>query len=196
MSFVIQRVAVIGAGTMGGALAAHFANAGLAVTLLDIVPSTLNDEETRRQLSLDHPAVRNRNVNAGLAALKATLWVLTAGAFAALATAILLAAPTPFAALAFAGVCLCLVLLNHLLPHLAWRAFAWIPSSAAATLAQAVYWRRRPFRDMARGFTSWLISRQERAGRRVAEGVSLIDGQTASDEIAPRRGRPSRGTTH
>ena len=34
----IQRVAVIGAGVMGAGIAAHIANAGLSVWLLDIVP--------------------------------------------------------------------------------------------------------------------------------------------------------------
>lgn len=38
MSETITRVAVLGAGTMGAAIAAHCANAGLAVTLLDIAP--------------------------------------------------------------------------------------------------------------------------------------------------------------
>ena len=36
MTYTIQRVAVIGAGTMGGGIAAHFANAGYLVDLLDI----------------------------------------------------------------------------------------------------------------------------------------------------------------
>ena len=34
----IQKVAVLGAGVMGAAIAAHVANAGLPVVLLDIVP--------------------------------------------------------------------------------------------------------------------------------------------------------------
>ena len=33
----IQRVAVLGAGTMGSRIAAHFANAGIPALLLDIV---------------------------------------------------------------------------------------------------------------------------------------------------------------
>lgn len=71
----------------------------------------------------------------GLAALRATLWVLAAGAFAAIATAILLAAPTPLAALAFAALSLCLALLNARLPHAAWRAFACIGALFAAANA-------------------------------------------------------------
>ena len=34
----IRKVAVLGAGTMGSRIAAHIANAGLPVILLDIVP--------------------------------------------------------------------------------------------------------------------------------------------------------------
>jgi 3-hydroxyacyl-CoA dehydrogenase len=39
----IQRVAVIGAGVMGAGIAAHIANAGLSVWLLDIVPEGANN---------------------------------------------------------------------------------------------------------------------------------------------------------
>ena len=38
MSHRIGKVAVLGAGTMGAAIAAHCANAGLEVDLLDIAP--------------------------------------------------------------------------------------------------------------------------------------------------------------
>jgi 3-hydroxyacyl-CoA dehydrogenase len=61
----VRRVAVLGAGTMGAAIAAHAANAGLEVDLLDIAPTELTDEERERGLDLDHPAVRNRIVRAG-----------------------------------------------------------------------------------------------------------------------------------
>lgn len=69
MSYTIRRVAVIGSGTMGGALAAHFANAGLDVSLLDIVPNQLTAEEEKKKLSLEDPVVRNRIVNAGMQAV-------------------------------------------------------------------------------------------------------------------------------
>lgn len=69
MSLAIKRVVVVGSGTMGGALAAHFANAGLVVSLLDIAPTQLNTDEAKKNLALDHPAVRNRVVNAGLQAV-------------------------------------------------------------------------------------------------------------------------------
>jgi 3-hydroxyacyl-CoA dehydrogenase len=62
----IKSVAVIGAGTMGAGIAAHVANAGLPVILLDIVPTELTPDETAKGLTLDHPTVRNRIVNAGL----------------------------------------------------------------------------------------------------------------------------------
>lgn len=65
MTYHIHNVAVIGAGTMGAAIAAHCANAGLKVLLLDIPPAELTAEEAARGLSLDAPAVRNRIVQAG-----------------------------------------------------------------------------------------------------------------------------------
>ena len=77
MSYVIRRVAIIGSGTMGGALAALYANAGADVSLLDIVPTTLTADEEKKKLSLDHPAVRNRIVNAGM---QAGLEIQTRGA--------------------------------------------------------------------------------------------------------------------
>jgi 3-hydroxyacyl-CoA dehydrogenase len=66
----IEKVAVIGAGTMGARIAAHLANAGIPCYLLDIVPSTLTDEEKRKNLTLRNPSVRNRIVLAGLDAAK------------------------------------------------------------------------------------------------------------------------------
>ncbi len=65
MGYTINRVTVIGAGTMGAAITAHLANAGIPVCLLDIVPKELTPEEEGKGLTLDHPAVRNRIVNEG-----------------------------------------------------------------------------------------------------------------------------------
>ncbi len=65
MEYSINRVAVIGAGTMGAAIAAHLANAGIPAYLLDIVPRELTAKEKEKGLTLDHPAVRNRIVNEG-----------------------------------------------------------------------------------------------------------------------------------
>ena len=66
MRYQIHRAVVIGAGTMGAAIAAHLANAGVPVTLLDIVPNKLTPEEEKKGLTLADPAVRNRIVNEGL----------------------------------------------------------------------------------------------------------------------------------
>jgi 3-hydroxyacyl-CoA dehydrogenase len=65
MGYTISRVTVIGAGTMGAAIAAHLANIGIPVYLLDIVPRELTAKEKEKGLTLDHPAVRNRIVNEG-----------------------------------------------------------------------------------------------------------------------------------
>jgi len=65
MSYAINRVVVIGAGTMGAAIAAHLANAGIPSYLLDIVPRELTPDEEAKGLTLDHAAVRNRIVNEG-----------------------------------------------------------------------------------------------------------------------------------
>ncbi|HRJ40710.1 MAG TPA: 3-hydroxyacyl-CoA dehydrogenase NAD-binding domain-containing protein [Caldilineaceae bacterium] len=65
MAKSISHVTVIGAGTMGAAIAGHLANAGIASHLLDIVPSELTAEESAKGLTLDSPAVRNRIVREG-----------------------------------------------------------------------------------------------------------------------------------
>src|SRR5918911_3366504 len=68
----IEKAAVLGAGTMGAQIAAHLANAGLPVLLLDIAPRELTPEEQAQGLTLDARPVRNRIAQAGLnAALKA-----------------------------------------------------------------------------------------------------------------------------
>ena len=67
----IKKVAVIGSGIMGSGIACHFANIGVEVLLLDIVPRELNDKEKAKGLTLDDKIVRNRLVNDSLtAALK------------------------------------------------------------------------------------------------------------------------------
>jgi len=62
----INKVAVIGSGIMGSGIACHFANIGVEVLLLDIVPRELNDKEKKKGLSLDDKVVRNRIVNDSL----------------------------------------------------------------------------------------------------------------------------------
>src|ERR1700751_903507 len=66
----IEKVAVLGAGTMGARIAAHVANAGIPVFLLDIVPTELSADEKRKGLTLESPAVRNRIVLDGLDAAR------------------------------------------------------------------------------------------------------------------------------
>ncbi|HMH33547.1 MAG TPA: 3-hydroxyacyl-CoA dehydrogenase family protein, partial [Puia sp.] len=68
MKRIIKKVAVLGSGVMGSRIACHFAGVGLPVLLMDMTPASLNDLEKAKQLSLDHPAVRNRIVNEALAA--------------------------------------------------------------------------------------------------------------------------------
>ncbi|MEO8649273.1 MAG: 3-hydroxyacyl-CoA dehydrogenase/enoyl-CoA hydratase family protein [Acidobacteriota bacterium] len=65
----IKKAAVLGAGTMGAAIAAHLANAGIPTLLLDIEPCELLPEEQAKGLTLDAPAVRNRIASGGYTAL-------------------------------------------------------------------------------------------------------------------------------
>ncbi|MCF1422356.1 3-hydroxyacyl-CoA dehydrogenase/enoyl-CoA hydratase family protein [Mangrovimonas futianensis] len=68
---IINKVAVIGSGIMGSGIACHFANIGVEVLLLDIVPRELTEAEKAKGLTLEHKMVRNRLVNDSLkAALK------------------------------------------------------------------------------------------------------------------------------
>jgi 3-hydroxyacyl-CoA dehydrogenase len=66
MSYSINRVAVIGAGTMGASIAAMMANVGLPCTLLDIAPAELTTDEVSKGLTLEDRVVRNRIVTGGL----------------------------------------------------------------------------------------------------------------------------------
>jgi 3-hydroxyacyl-CoA dehydrogenase len=62
MKLPIQKAVVLGAGTMGARIAAHFANAGLPCVLLDIVPPDLKPEAPSSE--------RNRFARNGLEAAK------------------------------------------------------------------------------------------------------------------------------
>ena len=53
MTSPIRRVAVLGAGVMGSGIAAHCANAGIPVVLLDIVPPKLTDAEKQSKAARD-----------------------------------------------------------------------------------------------------------------------------------------------
>lgn len=62
MNRPIRKVAVLGSGVMGSAIACHFANIGCRVLLLDVVPTELNEDERGRGLTLESKQVRNRIV--------------------------------------------------------------------------------------------------------------------------------------
>ncbi len=65
MSRTISHATVIGAGTMGAAIAGHLANAGVSSHLLDLAPTELTPDESSQGLSLQDRTVRNRIVQAG-----------------------------------------------------------------------------------------------------------------------------------
>jgi len=60
MNRTIKKAAVLGSGIMGSRIACHFANIGIEVLLLDIVPFDLSEEEKK------NPKARNRMVNDSL----------------------------------------------------------------------------------------------------------------------------------
>ncbi|MDX1829133.1 MAG: 3-hydroxyacyl-CoA dehydrogenase/enoyl-CoA hydratase family protein [Lutibacter sp.] len=64
----IKKVAVVGSGIMGSGIACHFANIGVEVLLLDIIPRELNEVEKAKGLTLENKVVRNRLVNDSLKA--------------------------------------------------------------------------------------------------------------------------------
>ena len=64
----IKKAAVLGAGVMGATIAAHLANAGINVLLLDIVPNELTDQEKAKGLTEESLAFRNRLATMGLQA--------------------------------------------------------------------------------------------------------------------------------
>lgn len=63
----IKKVTVLGSGVMGSRIALDFANIGLPVLLLDIVPREPNDAEKAKGLTVENKGVRNRIVNDALA---------------------------------------------------------------------------------------------------------------------------------
>ena len=64
MTKPIRKVGVIGAGVMGSGIAAHFANAGIPVVMLDIVPPDIAADKK------DDPKARNLFAESGLAKAK------------------------------------------------------------------------------------------------------------------------------
>ena len=67
MKRTIKKVAVIGSGIMGSGIACHFANIGVEVLLLDIIPNQLTSDEEKKRLSFESKIVRNRLVDEHLA---------------------------------------------------------------------------------------------------------------------------------
>ncbi len=66
----IEKAAVLGAGVMGATIAAHLANAGIQVLLIDIIPKEPNNAEKKAGLTLADRVVRDRIAMAGLEGLK------------------------------------------------------------------------------------------------------------------------------
>ena len=64
MSRTIKKAAVLGSGVMGSGIACHFANVGIEVLMLDMVPRDLPEDQQ------DNPAARN---SLGTNALKAAI---------------------------------------------------------------------------------------------------------------------------
>ncbi len=86
MSTRIRTVSVLGAGTMGAQIAAHFANAGIPVLLLDVTRDAARDGLARaRQLKPDpfftpdgHALVRTGGFEEDLAAIATSDWIIEA----------------------------------------------------------------------------------------------------------------------
>ena len=66
----IQRAAVLGAGVMGSGIAAHLANAGIPVLMLDIVPPKLTEDDEKKGLTESDPRFRNKFALAGLEGIR------------------------------------------------------------------------------------------------------------------------------
>jgi len=64
----IKKIAILGSGVMGSQIACHFANAGVEVLLLDMVPRELSETEQKRGLTLTDKSVRNRIADSSLLA--------------------------------------------------------------------------------------------------------------------------------
>ena len=62
----IKHVTVLGSGVMGSGIACHFANIGVEVLMLDMVPRELTPQEQAKGLTLDSKVVRNRTAQSHL----------------------------------------------------------------------------------------------------------------------------------
>ncbi len=70
MTREIRKAAVLGAGVMGSGIAAHLANAGIPVLLLDIVPPKFTEADAAKGLTEDDPRFRSKFALAGLQGIK------------------------------------------------------------------------------------------------------------------------------
>nr|WP_256439605.1 3-hydroxyacyl-CoA dehydrogenase/enoyl-CoA hydratase family protein [Sporosarcina sp. 6E9] len=66
VAYQIKKAAVLGSGVMGSGIAAHLANIGIPVLLLDIVPKELTEEEKAKGLTLEDNQVRNKIASSAL----------------------------------------------------------------------------------------------------------------------------------
>lgn len=66
----IDKAAVLGSGVMGATIAAHLANAGIPVLLIDMAPKGLSEADKAAGLALVDRKVRNQIALAGLEGLK------------------------------------------------------------------------------------------------------------------------------
>ena len=62
----VKHVTVLGSGVMGSGIACHFANIGVEVLMLDMVPRELTPQEQAKGLTLDSKVVRNRTAQSHL----------------------------------------------------------------------------------------------------------------------------------
>lgn len=66
MTYKIKKAAVLGSGVMGSGIAAHLANIGIPVLLLDIVPKELTEDEIAKGHTLEDKQVRNKIATSSL----------------------------------------------------------------------------------------------------------------------------------
>lgn len=70
MNRPVKHVTVLGSGIMGSGIAAHFANIGVRVLLLDIVPFEVTEAEVKKGLTKENKVFRNKIATESLAKLK------------------------------------------------------------------------------------------------------------------------------
>src|SRR3954447_19211407 len=66
VTYQIKKAAVLGSGVMGSGIAAHLANIGIPVLLLDIVPTKLTEQEEAKGLTLADQQIRNKFASTAL----------------------------------------------------------------------------------------------------------------------------------